>query len=689
MKPTIPDGAAPLGADAEELAAIISHSPIEFYIIEPDTLRYLYVNETACRNSGYSPEELLAMDVYDLNPEMTPARIAEMKKNVNTDEAIYNVSVHRRKDGTRYYVHAHIYAMTFRGEPVYVVFDTDITEQRRLEQLAAERGEIIDKATNEIYILDYETNRYLYANQGACTNLGYTCEELLKMDVYDINPDLTYEQTVALKKAAEGRSFITNTSRHRRRDGSFYPVHAMIQHIVYQGKNAYMIIDTDITEIEAAREALRRQAFYDPLTGLPNRQLFYDRLEMALNKAKRGGREVAVLFIDYDHFKQINDTFGHDIGDRVLRRLAQRLREHLRTGDTLARLGGDEFLVLFESLDGMEEAMGLVRRLTEAEREPVRVGEQEFRLSCSVGCAFYPRDGREAETLIRHADMAMYHAKQTGRNRFRCYSSVLGSRADARMELLSELRQAFENREFFLMYQPQVYPAGRRIAGFEALLRWRRPDGGITPAAEFIDYAAGSGILVALGRDVMEQAFEQMRAWDRQGIDYGRVAVNLSMLQLADPELPEQISELMERYGIRPQRLEFEITESEIMLHPAETVGVLQRISALGVSLAVDDFGTGHSSLAYLKRFPVQRLKIDREFIASLPHNKEDASIVQMVAALAEALGLEVVAEGVEEEAQLAFVEAAGCAVVQGFYFSRALHAHAVADYLAALSKNQ
>ena len=691
MKPVwkMAAGTCSCGATAEELASIIAHSPLEFYIIERGTLRYRYVNDTACTNTGYSPEAFLKMDVFDLNPELSVAKVDALRNVVNRDEPIFNTSLHRRKDGSQYYVQSQIFETTFRGEPAFIVYAFDATERRRLEQIAAERAEIIDKATNEIYILNYDTNRYLYVNQGACKNLGYSRDELLQMDVFDINPNLTLAQTLELKTAAQGRAFITNTSRHRRKDGSTYPVHALIQHIDYQGHNAYMIIDTDMTEIEAAREALKQQAYYDHLTGLPNRILFNDRLEQALRKARRSGKKTAVLFIDYDHFKQVNDTFGHDMGDKVLVALAGRLKKHLRFGDTLARMSGDEFLVLLEGIGRSEEMIELVQRIAEAEMRPVSVDGQEFHLTCSIGCALSPMDGEEAETLIRHADMAMYHAKQAGRNRYRCYSHALGDEADAEMSLLAELRRAQERGEFFLRFQPQISLPDGLPAGMEALVRWRRPDGEVVNAIDFIGSAAKSGIMVDLGRNVMEMAMQQMNEWDRTGFEYGRVSVNLSMLQLADTELPDRIAALMQRFGISPKSLEFEITETEIMVHPEQTISVLRRISDMGVSLAVDDFGTGHASLAYLKRFPIDRLKIDRDFIAPLPDNTEDASIVQMIVALGDALGLEVVAEGVETKAQLSFVKSAGCQIVQGFYYCEAIDAEALPGFYAQFSTQQ
>ena len=679
-------GSCPCGATAEELGSIIAHSPIEFYIIGIETLRYRYVNQTACTNTGYSPEAFQKMDVFDLNPELSRAKVDALRKVVNRDQPIFNMSIHRRKDGSQYDVQSQIFETTFRGEPAFIIYSMDVTERRRLEQIAAERGEIIDKATNEIYILDYDTHRYLYANQGACSNLGYTRDELLQMDVYDINPELTREQVSQMKMAAQGRPFITNTSRHRRKDGSMYPVHALLQHIDYQGHNAYMIINTDMTEIEAAREALRRQAYYDHLTGLPNRLLFNDRLEQALRKARRSGKKTAVLFIDYDHFKQVNDTFGHDMGDKVLVALAGRLKKHLRFGDTLARMSGDEFLVLLEGVGCSEEMIELVQRIAEAQMRPVRVEGQEFHLSCSIGCALSPMDGEEAETLVRHADMAMYHAKEAGRNRFRCYSHALGAEADAKLTLLSQLRRAQEQGEFFLRFQPQISLQNDAPVGMEALLRWRRSDGEVVQAIDFIGSAVKSGIMNELGHSVLEMAMRQMNAWDRAGFEYGRVSVNLSMLQLADMELPERIAALMQRFGIAPHSLEFEITETEIMAHPEQTISVLRRIRELGVSLAVDDFGTGHASLAYLKRFPIDRLKIDRDFIAPLPRNSEDVAIVRMITALGDALGLEVVAEGVETQEQLSCVETAGCQIAQGFYYAKAIDAEELPGFYAQFS---
>ncbi len=678
-----------IALQAEELAELMALSPIEFYLIDPETAGYLYANEAATRNTGYSLDELSRMHVYDLVPDITVERIEAIAHAANSKTAVYNIARHRRKDGSTYLVRAQIYVMAFRGRDVFVAFDTDITEQHRLERLAAERAEILDKATNEIYIVDYKTHRYLYVNQGACNNLGYSREELLEMTIFDINPDLTYEQTVLLKKAGEGRSHLTNRTRHRRKDGTTYPVHALIQHIAYREYDAYLLVDTDITELEEARKALQYQAFYDQLTGLPNRQLFRDRLQQALARAQRHSQIMAILFIDYDHFKQVNDTYGHDVGDKVLQQIARRLRTHVRASDTVARLGGDEFLILLEDIRTKSEVVELLSRIIEVETMPVQIDTHTFHLSCSVGCAFFPDDGTDAETLIRHADMAMYQAKQNGRSRFHCYSQSLGRDAEMRMQMLSCLRDAQNHEEFLVYYQPQICLKSGRCTGFEALLRWRRSDGTIVAAGEFIPYASHGGLLGVLGDTALNIVFAQMRVWSDAGVDFGRIALNLSMQELSDPQLPERLEKGMRRFAIRPELLEFEITESEMMRRPAEMMAVLRRINDLGIALAVDDFGSGYSLLSYLKRFPVQRLKIDREFIKSLPGDRDDASIIRMIVALADAMQLETVATGVETRAQSDFLAANGCDNAQGYYFAHPMPAESVTDYLAEFSKNQ
>jgi diguanylate cyclase (GGDEF)-like protein len=427
----------------------------------------------------------------------------------------------------------------------------------------------------------------------------------------------------------------------------------------------------DISGQRAADERIRHMAHYDELTGLANRSLFALQLAHALVRAERYGRRLAVLFVDLDRFKNINDSLGHDMGDEVLRVIARRLVESVRSSDLVARLGGDEFVVLIEELDAPERMAELSRKLLRAIEQPINVREHEFLLSASIGVATYPADGLDTQTLLKHADIAMYRAKEQGKNTFEFFSARLEVPAVDRLSLEARLRRAvMELRQFVLHYQPKVSTLDGSITGVEALVRWSTPEG-LVPPGEFIALAEETGLIGTLGSWVLGSACAQASAWRRQGLPGMRVAVNLSARQFYGAHLLDEVREVIQVTGIDPECLELEITESVMMKNVEHVAKLLRSLKDIGVGMSVDDFGTGYSSLAYLKRLPIDRLKIDRSFVRDVPGDPDDAAIARAIIALAHSLRLKVVAEGVETHAQLEFLRALGCDEIQGFLFSR------------------
>ena len=424
-----------------------------------------------------------------------------------------------------------------------------------------------------------------------------------------------------------------------------------------------------------AEEAVRFVATHDSLTKLPNRVMFAQALEHALGQAARHNRRLAVLFIDLDRFKIINDTMGHDVGDAVLREVAHRLTDSLRSSDTVARLGGDEFVVLLEELSDPMYVNSVAHKLTAAIAYPVVLAGREYHITASIGASTYPDDSADAQGLLKNADIAMYRAKESGRNNFQFYSAQLNLHTIERLTLESGLRRALERNELVLRFQPQVELRSGRIAGVEALVRWQHPEHGMLSPGRFIAIAEESGLIVPIGNWVMQAACEAHSEWARRGLPPVRISVNLSARQFVHDNLIRDVRSLMGGGGFGLGCLELEITESMVMRDPDRVVALLRELRQLGVKVAIDDFGTGHSSLAYLKRFPVDTLKIDHSFISGIPADLGDAAITQAVIAMAHSLGMKVIAEGVETRVQRDFLAAQGCDEYQGYFFSEPLSA--------------
>jgi diguanylate cyclase len=434
------------------------------------------------------------------------------------------------------------------------------------------------------------------------------------------------------------------------------------------------LVVTDRTSgLEAANRQLRHLASHDALTSLPNRLLLDDRIAQAIAQAKRHSHEFALLVIDLDRFKVVNDSLGHRAGDELLREVAQRLKGAVRAVDTTARLGGDEFVILLDGPLTQAEAVEIGTRALKGMEPSLRLLGIDVHISASLGIAFYPRDGASVETLLARADAAMYSAKERGRNNIQCYAEGMSTVTQERVKFESELYAALKNGEFELHYQPKVDTSTGRVNSAEALIRWRHPQRGLLLPNEFISIADECGLLDAIGEWVLFEACRQAQAWQREGLRPLRVAVNLAPSQFRLANLVDQIRRALEASGLNPQSLEVELTETAVMSDAEESIRILEAISRMGVLVSVDDFGTGYSSMSYLRRFPIDKLKIDRCFVEQMARRPEDASIVQAIISLAHSLHLKVIAEGVETAEQLALLAGLGCDQYQGFYFSPAL----------------
>ncbi|MBN9698668.1 MAG: EAL domain-containing protein, partial [Zoogloea sp.] len=473
----------------------------------------------------------------------------------------------------------------------------------------------------------------------------------------------------------------------RRQDGSTFPANIAISVVRDNQRQirGYLGIIADVTQRHAAESQIRHLAHYDNLTSLPNRTLLNKHLTESITEARNRHRGVAVLFTDLDRFKFVNDTLGHQAGDQLLLSVAQRLRGCVRDGDMVARTGGDEFVVVLGSLEESYMPEDVAERILASLARPFELCSQQITVTPSIGIALYPTDGNDGEALIKNADAAMYLAKERGRNNFQFFDHGLSARYSERLELENRLRHALDAKQLALFYQPQVDTLSGELIGMEALIRWRQPDGSMVPPDKFIPIAEESGLIVPIGAWVLQEACRQVQAWLREGICRVPVGVNLSARQFDDAGLLDTIKSALSNVNLPPAYLDLELTESLVMRNPEHTRSILAECKKIGLQLSVDDFGTGYSSLANLKRFPIDRLKIDRSFIKDIVTEADDAAIAQTIVAMAHTLRLEVIAEGVETEAQLALLRRWRCDAYQGYLCSRPLSADDMTQMLRSL----
>ncbi len=638
--------------------------------------RFVQINRKYCDLVGYSEEEMRAMTFRDItHPEDLDIDRQQRRDLIAGEIAEFTVEKrYLRKDGAVVWVILTVSPLWRTGDTpdCTLAVVRDITVRKRAEEELVFASKVFDNSIEGIVVTDRE-GTILQVNPAFTQITGYTAAEavgqnprLLKSDRH---PQEFY-QTMWAQLLAEGRW--SGEIWNRRKHGEIYPEWLTINAVRNPSGRItnYVSIFHDITELKRQQEALEHQAQHDALTGLPNRVLFNDRLEMALARMRRAKNRLALLFLDLDHFKNINDGFGHTAGDNLLVALAARLKAQLRAGDTLARQGGDEFLVLLPEIDSVTDASLIADRLLQTLHAPFHHGEIEYFVTASVGVTIAPDDGTSADVLIKNADMAMYRAKDLGRNSYQLFTQELDVQVHRRLFLAAKLRKAIENEEFELHYQPQVDGATGRIVGAEALVRWRQGED-LIPPNEFIPLAEESGLILPLGEWVLLTAARQVKAWQDAGYSLD-VSVNVSSRQFASQDLPQLLRDVLATTGLRPGQVYIELTESILMNDISRAQRILEELRPLGGRFYLDDFGTGYSSLSYLKRLPLDGLKIDRVFIRDLDTDPDSRAIAQAIVSLAEALNLAVVAEGVETREQLAILrQMRPGMIIQGYLASK------------------
>ena len=640
------------------------------------------LNVQAEKQFGYRRDELIGQKVKNIIPEGFAERlIADGTRSAAEAQQIgTGIELNgRRKDGSEFPIEIMLSPLESAEGILVTAAIRDISVRKAAEEHLAQmegryRG-LLEAAPDAMVVVD-QSGEIVLLNVQAEKHFGYRRDELIGQKVKNIIPKGFAERLIsdALRSAEDALAQQIGTGielNGRRKDGSEFPIEIMLSPL--EGAEGVLVTAAirDITTRRKAEALMIHSSEHDFLTGLPNRTLLSDRVNQAIRMAIRHKRKVAVLFLDLDGFKHINDSLGHPTGDKLLQSVGNRLVDCVRGSDTVSRQGGDEFVVLLSEEEDSEDASITAKRMLRAVAEAHFIDQHDLHITCSVGVSLYPDDGLNAETLIKNADTAMYQAKENGRQTYQYFKPAMNVRAVERQSLEESLRRALERQEFVVHYQPKVNLKTGRISGAEALLRWTHPTRGPVPPGQFIPVAEDCGLILPIGTWVLRQACQQAQAWVDAGLPLGTMAVNISAMQLRNESFLEGVFAILQDTRLDPRLLELELTESVLMKHAESTASILTALRERGVQVAVDDFGTGYSSLSYLRKFPIDALKIDQSFVGQITTVPDETIIVKAVIGLGRSLKLRVVAEGVETQEQLAFLQAHQCDEAQGYYFSR------------------
>ncbi len=676
------------------MQTILDTSPLGIIVYKASG-EAIIANPASAQLVGASVEQVSAQNFRHLESWQQSGLLALAEEALATG-TLCHCEIHMTSTyGKELWVNAHFAPFAFGEEPHLWTMFEDITERKRTEAALVQAEEKYRQIFEEAVIGFFQTTpegKLLSANSALARLFGYDSPEEMMAG----RSDLVYEGYVdpgartRFKRLVEENGSVSNLEYQAyRKDGSR----------IWLLENARVVRDssgttlyyegtvTDVTDRKAAEERVQYLAFYDALTGLPNRTLLQDRLTKALASARRRNDKVALLFLDLDRFKDLNDVFGHSLGDLLLQQVANRLERCVREQDTVARLNvarlnGDEFLVVLAGVKDISEAAVAAKRFMDAMAAQFVVQGHSVGITCSLGISIFPEHGADCETLIKNADAAMYCAKDRGRNNFQFFTEDMNAQIVMRLTLENGLRRAIEREEFFLVYQPQMDLGSGRITGLEALLRWQHPELGLVLPDKFIPIAENSGLILPIGEWVLRTACSQSQKWQDKGLLAVPVAVNVSAVQFRQENFSKLINRILQETGLASQYLELELTESLLLSSADLKFSVLEDLKAMGLKLVIDDFGTGYSSLSYLKRIPIKKLKIDRSFIRDVAVDPDDAAITTAIIGIAKHLKLKVIAEGVEDEAQLSFLRAHQCDEIQGYYFCKPLAVDAVTDLL-------
>jgi diguanylate cyclase (GGDEF)-like protein/PAS domain S-box-containing protein len=666
-----------LRSESEKNQALLRNASDGIHILDTDG-NIIEVSDSFCAMLGYKREEMIGMNLARWEANFEGSELVRVfKLQFEHKKRSEFETRHRRKDGTVFDVEVSGFPLEFNGRQVVFNSSRDITARKQADaelRIAASAFETQDG----ILITDAD-NTILRVNRAFTEITGYSAADvvgrnprILKSGHHDTN--FYKAMWSCINSTGSWKGEIWN----RRKNGDTYPERISITAVKDPGGRVtnYVASLADITMHKAAEDEIKSLAFYDPLTRLPNRRLLLDRLQQALVSSTRSGKEGALLFIDLDNFKTLNDTLGHDMGDLLLRQVAQRLEACVREGDTVARLGGDEFVVMLEdlseeSIEAAAQTESIGAKIIEALNIPYHLGEYEYLSTPSIGAALFIGQVQTIDELYKQADIAMYQAKKAGRNTLRFFDPQMQDTLNARAALESDLRKALERRQFVLYYQVQVDSA-RRPFGAEALIRWIHPERGLVPPDSFIPLAEESELILPIGQWVLETACAQLKLWEQDALTRDlSLSVNVSAKQLHQLDFVAQVQAAIRRHAVRPSLLKLEMTESMLQGNIEDTISIMNALKEIGVRFSLDDFGTGYSSLQYIKRLPLEQLKIDRSFVNDVVADSSDKAIVNTIIAMAHSMDLDVIAEGVETEAQRQFLLSHGCAHFQGYLFSK------------------
>lgn len=666
------------------------------------------INPAAASAFDYSQQEIagreLAVIIPDFSSETASARPENVSGGAGCVFGTLRETIGRRKDGSCFPIQISISSFQLEGQLSHVAIIQDITERRQSAAALEEQKEFAESLmlNSAVPAFVVNTERRVVIWNRACEELtGIRAEEMLGSDsawkafykaknpvladiIIDGPPDQMPDSYLDFGKS----SFIPEGLQA---EGWYENLNGLDRYLIFNAApirnsrgDLLAVIETfeDGTEQKKYEKQLEYQANHDDLTTLPNRNLLVDRIHQALLMSQRNGHHVAVYFIDLDNFKFINDSLGHDVGDELLKIAAERLVSCVRAGNTVARQGGDEFVIMVSDPDIDDVADRIAGAIQEALSQPFKINDHELVITCSIGISISPRDGADVQSLIRNADLAMYQAKEQGRNRVRFYTGEMNARSLSRMTMEKHLRRALERSELFLCYQPKVSLRSGQITSMEALVRWQSPELGLVSPSSFIPLAEETGLIEPIGEWVLETACRQNREWQAAGLPALSVAVNLSACQFRQKNLVRVVERILRESGLGPNHLELEITESLVMQNLDRVTTILNEMKALGTTLSLDDFGTGYSSLSYLKRFPFDKLKIDQSFVRDITSEPDSAAIAKTIVAMAHSLRLKVIAEGVETAGQLNYLRLHGCDEIQGYLFSKPVIAEDFSDLL-------
>ncbi|MBB6216187.1 diguanylate cyclase (GGDEF)-like protein/PAS domain S-box-containing protein [Anaerosolibacter carboniphilus] len=658
--------------DDEKYRYIVEESIVGIYLVQDEILTY--VNPRFAEIFGYERKELIYKKIMDLIYEKDHTLVrANMNRRLKGETNSLRYEFRGiKKDNTVIEIEVLGTQIIYKGKPAIIGSVMDITEQKENSEQLRMAQKVFENTIEGIVITD--NKGIIQMVNPAFTNItGYTSKEAIGR-----NPRiLKSERHDRLFYQDMWDSLITTDSWkgeiwNRRKNGETYPEWMTISAIKndYGETTHYISVFNDITEHIRKEEHIKHLAYFDALTGLPNKFLFGDRLNLAITHAQHHKHMLAVMVLDVDRFKRINDTLGHAVGDMVIQTVADRLDRCIEDGDTLSRLGGDEFMFILEEIKGIQDVIKVIHRIFDALSCPLHIHGHEFHITGSIGISMYPNDGKDLDTLVKNADTAMYRAKELGRNNYQMYTPAMNDNAIVRLTMENDLRKAIERDELTLYYQPKVDIESGKVVGAEALVRWNHPERGRISPGEFIPLAEETGLIEPLGEWVLRQACCQIRQWqDEKGYDI-YVSVNLSPRQFQNRNLVEHIMDVIAETEVDPKYIQLEITESCAMENPDHTIHLLQRLKEKGFTFSIDDFGTGYSSLAVLKRFPIDMLKIDQSFVRDLTKNEDDKAIVLAMISMAHSMRLQVVAEGVETSEELSFLMENHCDQLQGYFYS-------------------